>query len=82
MPYLSVWAVLALSFGYAVGWGAFVMLCGALVASYYTNWSHEHFVTEEMVAEIKQKIANVRYRHVWNREMPEKNTVESVETCN
>lgn len=24
-PYLSVWAVLALSFGYAVGWGAFVM---------------------------------------------------------
>lgn len=25
MPYLSVWAVLALSFGYAVGWGAFVM---------------------------------------------------------
>ena len=25
MPYLSVWAVLALSFGYAVGWGAFVI---------------------------------------------------------
>ena len=24
-PYLSPWAVLALSFGYAVGWGAFVM---------------------------------------------------------
>ena len=24
-PYLSSWAVLALSFGYAVGWGAFVM---------------------------------------------------------
>ena len=53
-----------------------------LVASYYTNWSHEHFVTEEMVAEIKQKIANVRYRHVWDREMPEKNAVESAETCN
>ncbi len=53
-----------------------------LAASYYTNWSHEHFATEEMVAEIKQKIANVQYRHVWNREMPEKNTGESAETCN
>lgn len=42
-----------------------------LVASYYTETSGHHFVTEEMVKEIKHAVSRARYKSVWGRDMPE-----------
>ena len=42
-----------------------------LIASYYTETTHNHFVSDEMVQEIRKSVARVRYRAVWGREMPE-----------
>ena len=53
-----------------------------LVASYYTNTSHEHFVTEEMVAEIKSLLLKTRYETVWDREMPAEKASDTEETRN
>ena len=40
------------------------------VASFYTEKSHEGFVTAEMVREIRHALARSRYREQWGREMP------------
>jgi len=40
------------------------------VTSFYTEKSHEGFVTDEMVREIRHALARVRYRDQWGREMP------------
>ena len=40
------------------------------VVSFYTEKSHEGFVTDEMIREIRHALARVRYRDQWGREMP------------
>lgn len=47
------------------------LLKKGLVASFYTETSHEHFLTEKIEHEIRDAIAKAHYRSIWNREIPE-----------
>ena len=42
-----------------------------LVASFYDEATHDHFLTEEVEHEIRDAIARAHYRSVWKREIPE-----------
>lgn len=42
-----------------------------LIASYYTDSQHKGFVTDELVSEIKNALAKVRFRNIWGRDLPE-----------
>ena len=41
-----------------------------LLVSFYTEKSHEGFVTDKTVKEIRNAIVKLRYREQWGREMP------------
>jgi hypothetical protein len=42
-----------------------------LLASFYAEKSHEGFVTDKTVREVREAIVRLRYREQWGRDMPE-----------
>ncbi|MBO7686009.1 MAG: hypothetical protein J6V72_06490 [Kiritimatiellae bacterium] len=42
-----------------------------LVASYYSDEHKRGFVTAEIIDEIREIVANARFRHVWGKDMPD-----------
>ena len=42
-----------------------------LVASFYSESTRQHYVTEDTVKEIRRCVSRARYRSIWGREMPE-----------